>query len=116
MNTIGCKASLSERFKYATVPHEDVGEALEELEAWREMASEIETPEWLDTPEEVAAHIEKLAEVDEKPSDYDELKSFFEDCVDSLNKHWPCAEPYDQNLRQVIMEAISRGDVEETEE
>lgn len=114
MNTIGCTASLSERFKYATVAPEDVHEALEELEAWRDMGANFNGIAY--TPEECTTYVEELEAIVEKPKDYDDLKSFFEDCVSALNGEWPAAEAYDQNLRQVIMDAITRGDVEETEE
>lgn len=107
---IGSAATLAERFRYAPhdLPPQDMHDALTELEAWREVADGA-------TPQELE---EKLDELEGKQckghEDYDELKSFFEDCVQSLNGHWPAAEAYDQNLRRVICNAITRGDEPES--
>ena len=114
MNTIGCNAPISERLRYAphTLTEREVCDALRELEDWRATADEFSCSD----SEELGAYIDKLeAKQCKDHEDYDELKEFFQDCVSSLNKRWPAAEPYDQNLRQVIMNAITRGDVEEEE-
>jgi hypothetical protein len=41
---------------------------------------------------------------------FDDYKEFFDDCVDALGSYWPCAEPWDNNLRAVILEAIAAGE------
>ena len=116
MNTIGCTAKLDERFRYAphTLTEREIYDALKELQAWRDMAWETLRD---DDPECVAKAIEELEANQENPdhANYDDLKSFFDDCVEALNKRWPAAEPWDMNLRDVIVSAISRGDVEDEE-
>lgn len=99
---ISTLAPLSERFRFGGASDDEIFDALAELEAWRD--------EFYDTPKEIARRLEDL-EQNQRPLDYDDLKSFFEDCVEALNDHWPAAEAYDQNLRQVICSAIARGDI-----
>ena len=114
MNTIGCQAPLDEKFRYA--PHmlteREICDALQELEAWRKMAADVGR---CDDAAELKGYIEELEgnQENEDHANYDDLKSFFDDCVEALNKRWPCAEPYDMNLRDVILSAISRGDMED---
>jgi hypothetical protein len=89
-----------------------------ELQAWRDIGEQSNSAE---TPEEALWYIQDLEEKagqcnNEHHSNFDDYKSFFDDCVGSLNKHWPCAEPWDTNLTQVICDAITRGDVEEESE
>ena len=105
----------AEDFKYfrQTITDRDIYDALKDLEAWE--AAACSGNESIETPEELIARISKLEAVAEKPKDYDHLKSFFDDCVEALNKRWPAAEPWDMNLRNVIVNAISRGDVEDEE-
>ena len=114
LNTVGCTASLDEQFRYAphTLTEREIYDALKELVAWREMAWDTLKCE---EPDEVGTYIEELERNQENPdhANYDDYKSFFDDCVEALNAHWPCAEPYDMNLRDVILSAISRGDVED---
>jgi hypothetical protein len=103
--------NLSERATYAlsSFGAEELAELLAELDAYREIN---------ESPEELAAMIEELESNQANPdhADYDDLKEFFADCVSSLNKDWPCAEAYDQDLRQVICAAITKGDTEEEAE
>ena len=83
-----------------------------ELDAWRSIATDTvsaETPEYL--KEALDEMNEQVAGCNlDDHSNFDDYKSFFEDCVSSLDKHWPDAEPWDQNLCQVIYSAIARGD------
>jgi len=89
-----------------------------ELQAWRtigEQSCSAETPEYLQD------YVKEMEEKacgcnNEDHSNFDDYKLFFDDCVNSLNKHWPCAEPWDTNLTQVICDAIARGDSEEESE
>ncbi len=91
----------------------DLPALLKELEAWRKLAEDKD----VDSPDEAKALIESLeGNQCNNHEDYDDLKEFFEDCVGSLDKDWPCAEAYDQNLRQVIMAAISRGEALDDED
>ena len=99
---ISTLAPISERFRFGGASDDEIFDALAELEAWRD--------EFYDSPEECARRIEDL-EQNQRPLDYDDLNSFFEECVDALNAHWPAAEACDQNLRQVICSAITRGDI-----
>ena len=83
---------------------------LAELDAWREAVSEYH----VESPEECTALVIELDGNQENPdhADYDDLKEFFDDCVQALEDEsgrWPCAEAYDLNLRQVICDAIRRG-------
>ena len=116
MNTIGCTAKLDERFRYAphTLTEREIHDALKELEDWRATAEMYRC----DDSEELGAYIDSLESNQENPdhANYDDLKSFFDDCVEALNKRWPAAEPWDMNLRDVILSAISRGDVDDAED
>lgn len=116
MNTIGCMSRIDEKFRYA--PHmlteREIYDALKELEDWRAMATNVAR---CDDAAELKDYIEELEgnQENEDHANYDDLKSFFDDCVEALNARWPAAEPYDMNLRDVILSAISRGDVEDEE-
>ena len=106
---IGTLAPLLERFDYdrANLLDQEIHDALVELAAWRDLADDM----GCDTPQEMEDHIDNLQDHQCKNhEDYGDLKEFFDDCVSSLNAHWPAAEVYDQNLRAVIMNAITRGD------
>ena len=100
--------TLAERLEYDpdNVTREELIEALQDYEGWEEVR------DLHGGPAEVQTYIDTLEEKEEKPADYDDLKSFFNDCVDALNAHWPAAEAYDMNLRDVICDAITRGDTE----
>ena len=102
--------SLEELARYTpeAITQDTLIDLMAELDAYRKV---LEDRHCYD-PEELASYIEELESNQENPdhADYYELKSFFEDCVDSLNAHWPRANAYDQKLRKVIMEAISKGD------
>ena len=109
--------SLAERVKYnpQSFSKDELIDLMTELEAWRSIINDINGD--LDTPEEMNAYIQVLEEQawqcnNEEHSDYDDLKEFFYDCVNSLNAHWPCPETYDMNLREVICNAITKGDTE----
>ena len=108
---IGTNATLAERFDYDRVnlSDQEILEALFELERTQELLGDR-------TIDELVEEFDKLEETQCKNhEDYDELKSFFDDCVASLNSNWPAAEAYDQNLRQVICDAITKGDVEKSD-
>ena len=112
MNTIGTTSTLAEQYRYApqALTEREIYDALQELEDWRATAEEFSC----DNSEELGEYIYELREKQcTNHDDYDDLKEFFQDCVSSLNANWPCPEPYDTNLRDVIMSAIARGDVEE---
>lgn len=85
-------ATISEKFHYTPgmLSEEDIYDALQELEAWREV-SECETPdqfvEWIVS-----------------------YTDFFSRCVGALNKRWPGASPRDERLVDVILTAIAIGD------
>jgi hypothetical protein len=88
-----------------------------ELQAYRVLIEDTPT----ESPEGLAAYLSDLEEKagqcnNEDHSNFDDYKLFFGYCVDSLNKHWPCAEPWDTNLTRVICDAIARGDSKEESE
>lgn len=104
--------SLVERVKGhgPAIDQDELIDLLGELDAWRSAVSDYH----VDGPEECAALVAELDANQENPdhADYDDLKSFFDDCVNALEDEsgrWPCAEAYDLNLRQVICEAIHNG-------
>ena len=104
--------SLEERARYApeSISHDELIDLLAELDAWRAMSDS-------ESPEEVAKRVDALEEQagqcnDEDHSNFDDYKEFFDDCVRTLEDaagNWPCAEPWDMNLRSVILEAIEKG-------
>ena len=100
--------TLAERLEYDpdNVTREELIEALVDHEEWADLRDRR------GSADEIEEYIDALEEKEEKPADYDDLKSFFNDCVDALNAHWPAAEAYDMNLRDVICDAITRGDTE----
>ena len=111
--------SLSERAKYnpQSFSQEELIDLMVELDAWRNIINDIGGD--LDTPEEMSQYINELEDQscqcnNEEHSDYDDLKEFFSDCVNSLNAHWPCPEAYDMNLREVITQAIIKGEEQES--
>lgn len=92
------------------IGQDELLDLLAELEAWREAISGYH----VESPEECAALVVELDGNQENPdhADYDDLKEFFDDCVQTLEDErgrWPCARAYDLNLRQVICDAIQRG-------
>ena len=119
MTTLGSNATLSERLRYGeAIPCEELADALELFEAT--LAALDDASLTTDNPVVLANELEALQDAscacnDEEHSDYSDLKDFFNDCVDALNARWPAAEAYDLNLRSVITEAITRGDVEKAE-
>ena len=119
MSTLGSNATLSERLRYGeAIPREELADALELFEATLAALDNINLT--TDNPVVLANELEALQDAscacnDEEHSDYSDLKEFFDDCVDALTAHWPAAEVYDLNLRSVITEAITRGDVKEAE-
>lgn len=110
---LATNAPLSEIARYATVPRERLLDVAEQHDELLELLNNYNC----DDVAELTQLIDELQANQENPDhgDYDDLKSFFDDCVESLNSRWPCAEAYDQNLRDVITSAIARGDVEEEE-
>lgn len=104
--------SLIERAKLCpqSFSSDELADLFAELIEYRELADDNSC----DDASEVKALIDDLEGNQANPdhADYDDLKSFFDDCVSSLNSAWPAAEAYDQNLRQVICDAIAKGDTE----
>jgi hypothetical protein len=119
MSTLGSNATLSERLRYGeTISHKELADALELFEATLATLNNINLT--TDNPVVLANELEALQDAscacnDEEHSNYSDLNEFFDDCVFALNSNWPAAEAYDLNLRQVITEAIARGDVKEEE-
>ena len=119
MSTFGSNATLSERLRYGEViSREQLADALELFEATLTALSDTNLT--TDNPIVLSNELEALQDAscacnDEEHSDYSDLKEFFDDCVNALNSHWPAAEAYDLNLRAVITEAITRGDVKDEE-
>lgn len=102
--------TLIERAKYCpeSFTSDELEDLLFELTEWRDFAY----TRAIESPKEAENLISELEENQANPdhADYDDLKEFFNDCVNSLNGNYPCAEAYDLTLRQVICDAISRGD------
>lgn len=119
MSTLGSNATLSERLRYGeAISREELADALELFEATLDALDNVNLT--TDNPVALANELEALQDAscacnNEEHSDYSNLKEFFDDCVFALNSHWPAAEAYDLNLRAVITEAITRGDVKEEE-
>ncbi len=96
--------TITERAIYA--PNTlDLPELMEELNKFRELGSD---------PESLEDELRELREVEEKPNDYDDLKSFFDDMVETwedtlANGRWPCPEPCDGNLLQAIADDMQQG-------
>ncbi len=89
---IGTLAPLLERFDYdrANLLDQEIHDALVELAAWRDLADDM----GFDTPQEMEDHIDNLQDHQCKNhEDYGDLKEFFDDCVSSLNEHWPSCLP-----------------------
>lgn len=53
------------------------------------------------------------AQRNQDAQDLDHLKQFFSDCFDRLAGHYPCPEYSSDYDKNVIFEAIERGDVSE---
>lgn len=110
--------SLAERMQYnpESFSQDELIELMAELDAWRNIIHEINGN--IDNPEDMNKYVQELEEQscqcnNEEHGDYDDLKEFFLDCVQALNQHWPCPDAYDMNLREVITNAITKGDNEE---
>jgi len=84
-----------------------------ELHAWRNVVN------WRtsETPEELEAYISDLEELssqcnNKKHTNFDDYKLFFDDCVSTLEDiggRCPCAEPYDNALKNYVLECITAG-------
>lgn len=104
--------TLAERIQYApeSFSSDELIDLLGELDAWRDMSDS-------ESPEDVSSRINALEEQagkcnDSDHSNFDDYKEFFDDCVrtvEDVGGRWPCAEPYDLNLRVYICDAITRG-------
>lgn len=53
---------------------------------------------------------EELRNLKEETQDHEAYKSFFEDCFDRLDGHYPCAEVTSDYDQSVIFDAIERGE------
>lgn len=120
MTTLGSNATLAERLHAGeTIP---VDVLIDALEGWEAIKATLDSHGLsTDDASRLDAELDELENAGERCNDsdhcdYDDLKEFFEDCVNSLNVRWPAAEAYDLNLRQVITEAITRGDTVEDAE
>lgn len=104
--------SLVERAKLCpqSFISDELADLFAELNEYRKLAAD----NGCDDARDIKVLIDDLEGDQANPdhADYDDLKSFFNDCVESLNSRWLCAEAYDLNLRQVICEAIAKGDTE----
>lgn len=111
-------ANLEEIAKYKPelITPDVLVDLMSELQAWRNCVDR----HYVESPEEAAAYVNDLEEKafgcnSEAHAKFDYYKEFFEDCVNALEENsgrWPCAEPYDNNLRAVICGAITRGSFE----
>jgi hypothetical protein len=105
--------NIYERLNYGQpVSQDEMLEALAELIAWREMVQNVSRD--IDTPEDFGRYVSDLEDQaggcnNEDHARFDDYKEFFDDCIYALPKDWPCAEPWDMNLRSVITEAIENG-------
>jgi hypothetical protein len=104
--------NIFERAKYGYVPPDEILDALAELTAWREMAENISLD--YESPEDFGRYVSDLEEAvggcnNEDHAHFDDYKEFFDECVYALPKGWPCAEPWDLDLRSAITEAISQS-------
>lgn len=109
-------AELAVYFPERITP-EILADLLAELQTYRNICEDVNHGN-CETPEELAKYIEEIEELsagcnNEDHKQFDDYKTFFDDCVSSLNAHLPCAAVYDTNLTQVIFDAISKGDVDE---
>lgn len=107
--------NIFERAKYGHASPDEILDALAELIAWREMAENVSLD--YDSPEDIGQYVSDLEEQaggcnNEDHAQFDDYKEFFDDCIYALPKDWPCAEPWDLNLRAVITEAIEKGAAE----
>jgi len=114
-NNIMTNLNIYERLNYGQpVSHDELLEALAELIAWREMAEASSAPGFYESPEDFGRYVSGLEEQacecnNEEHANFDDYKEFFDDCVYALPKHWPCAEPWDMDLRSVITEIIEKS-------
>lgn len=103
---------LIERARYApeTIDNQELIEALEDLAKYRDIGG-------CDYPEGLAEEYAELEDREEKPKDYDDYKSFFDDVVSSMEDYcgrWPCASPSDQNLLQAVCDEFRLRDEYQT--
>ena len=110
-------APLFERFKYSpeSVSNDEICNALEDYSI---LVSGLEDADIdTDSPETVASQIdEKLDTAKDKVfseyPDYDNYKTFFDDCFERLNSYYPCPEVTSDHDCSVIFNAIQKGDTE----
>jgi|WetSurMetagenome_2_1015567.scaffolds.fasta_scaffold678819_2 hypothetical protein len=87
--------------------HDKMIDLLAELDAWRELD---------DTPASVAARLsdaeDKVHDCERDHSDYDALKSFFDDVVSTMEEFGVCpgVEPSSVWFREAVMEYITKGE------
>ena len=105
--------SMLETLEYygpAKVDPNELYAALAEAEDVRDVLEDYD----LD-PKDLKDELERLYEIEAKQQkDYEDYKSFFEGVINSwqdtlANGHWPCAEPWDQNLINAIHEDMAAG-------
>ena len=104
--------NIYERANYGHASREEILDALAELVAWREMAQNVSLD--ISSPEEFERYVSDLEEQagecnNEEHARFDDYKEFFDECVYALPKYWPCADPWDLNLRNAICEIISNS-------
>lgn len=116
---ISINAPLSDRLRYApdTVDLEIVAETLNRYESILDAINDSDLGVCLDVIDNVSTVVKDIeTALDEWKKNLIEdctgnpYKEFFDDCVGALNGYWPAAEVTDGNLRQVILDAITKGD------
>lgn len=108
---------LLERYRLnpASVTTHELLEALERLALIEKALDQADLSDDPESDTEYVGHIEKVVEraVDsakEAFADHAEYVQFFEDCFESLSKHYPCPSVTVAYDCQVIFDAIRKGD------
>lgn len=78
------------------------------------LSGDVELSEALEQLADAMGKIDELTEelesIERKPSDYDEYKTFFADCFESLDSHYPCPSVTNAYDKSIIFDAISAGE------
>jgi hypothetical protein len=121
MSILSINAPTSERIKYdfTTLTPEQIYDHVKALEDLLDAVngSDLDLDiEVGDDPAKVRAEINARLERDAvnhiENAGANPYKEFFDDCVGALNGHWPCADVTDDDLKGVILAAITKGDAE----
>jgi len=98
-------ASISELIKLRDHMHIEGLPLFDLLEALVESRKMQETLE-----DELIEAKRDLESLEEKTIDFDNYASFFDECFERLNEHYPCPEVTSDYDQSVIFDAISKGD------